>query len=105
MAIDVFSEHVLTFPEAARILPRRRAGKKAHVSTLYRWATRGVRGCVLETIQVGGTSCTSREALQRFFDRLQAGVRLERAWALRPTRSVSNKIKDAERRLREEGFN
>jgi hypothetical protein len=25
---------------------------------------------MLETIQVGGTRCTSREALQRFFERL-----------------------------------
>ena len=32
-------------------LPKRR-GKRPHVSTLYRWATKGVRGIVLETIQV-----------------------------------------------------
>lgn len=51
-------------------LPRRRGGKRIHVSTLYRWATAGCKGIVLETIQVGGTRCTSREALQRFFERL-----------------------------------
>ncbi len=37
---------------------------------LYRWATEGLRGVHLETIQVGGTLCTSIEALQRFFERL-----------------------------------
>jgi hypothetical protein len=51
-------------------LPRRRRGKRINVSTLYRWATVGCKGIVLETIQVGGTRCTSREALQRFFERL-----------------------------------
>ena len=34
----------------------------------------GCRGVVLETIQVGGTRCTSREALQRFFENLSQPV-------------------------------
>ena len=68
--IDSASEALLTLSQAAETLPRRRAGRKAHVSTLFRWSTAGCRGVVLETIQVGGTRCTSREALQRFFERL-----------------------------------
>ena len=64
------TETVLTFAQAADTLPRRRRGRKAHISTLYRWATAGCKGVVLETIQIGGTRCTSREALQRFFERL-----------------------------------
>src|SRR5262245_12375645 len=63
-------ETILPPAEAARELPRRRRGRKPHVSTLYRWMTSGCRGVVLESIQVGGTRCTSREALQRFFERL-----------------------------------
>ena len=47
--------------------PRRQARELA---TLYRWATHGCRGVRLETIQIGGTKCTSQEALQRFFNRL-----------------------------------
>jgi hypothetical protein len=31
---------------------------------------RGVRGVRLETLMVGGTRCTSVEALQRFFERI-----------------------------------
>ncbi len=58
--------------EAPGLLPRRRKGRKVHVSTLYRWATVGCRGIVLETLQVGGTRCTSRESLQRFFEALSA---------------------------------
>ena len=37
------------------------------MATLYRWASHGCRGVRLETIQIGGTKCTSRQALQRFF--------------------------------------
>lgn len=75
MAIDVFDEQVVTLGEAAKKLPRLRNGKKLHLSTLFRWSQRGkiahdgVR-IRLETIMIGGTKCTSLEALQRFFDRL-----------------------------------
>jgi Protein of unknown function (DUF1580) len=72
--IDSQSEDVITLGQAADDLPRRRRGRKTHVSTLYRWATVGCRGVVLETIQVGATRCTSREALQRFFERLSQPV-------------------------------
>jgi hypothetical protein len=72
--IDTTAEDVLTLAQAADGLPRRRAGRKTDVSTLYRWSTAGCRGVLLETIQVGGTRCTSREALQRFFERLSRGA-------------------------------
>ncbi len=68
--IDITSERVVSLNDASKYLPRRRAGKKPHTSTLFRWAQRGVRGVRLETIQVGGTLCTSLEALQRFFNTL-----------------------------------
>src|SRR5262249_20643300 len=68
--IDSASEDLLTLAQAADELPRRRRGRKTHVSTLFRWSTSGCRGVRLETIQVGGTRCTSREALQRFFEAL-----------------------------------
>lgn len=68
--IELAHEHVLSLSAAAKTLPPRRAGKRPHVSVLYRWATNGLRGHRLETVQVGGTKCTSIEALQRFFNRL-----------------------------------
>ena len=70
--IDITTEEVVSLSEAAKLkcLPRRRKGKRPHVATLYRWAQRGFNGVTLETLQVGGTLCTSIEALQRFFDRL-----------------------------------
>ena len=71
--IDSISETILTLTQAADDLPRRRRGRKTHVSTIYRWAAAGCRGVCLETIQIGATRCTSREALQRFFERLSLG--------------------------------
>jgi hypothetical protein len=72
--INTNSETLISLAEAASSLPRRRAGKKAHVSCVYRWTTSGCRGILLESVQVGGTRCTSREALARFFQRLTSGA-------------------------------
>src|SRR5271157_803864 len=68
--IDSATEEVIPLAQAAAELPRRRRGRKTHLSTLYRWASTGCRGVRLETIQIGATRCTSREALQRFFENL-----------------------------------
>jgi len=54
----------------AKIAPASGARKRPHFSTLYRWALKGFRGVRLETIRIGGTLCTSKEALQRFADHL-----------------------------------
>lgn len=68
--INISTEQVVSFTHATKHLPQRRAGKRPHVATLYRWSQRGCKGIHLETVQIGGTRCTSLEALQRFFDRL-----------------------------------
>lgn len=68
--IDSLSEQMVSLTEAAKELPARRGGKRPHVSCLYRWTQSGCRGVILESVQVGGTRCTTREALARFFDRL-----------------------------------
>ena len=41
-----------------------------HVSTLIRWALRGVKGVQLDTVVVGGRRFTSLEAIQRFVAQL-----------------------------------
>ncbi len=58
-------ETPLVFSEVPNRLPKRH-GKKIHYSTVYRWATKGVRGRVLETVRVGGVRYTTVEALERF---------------------------------------
>jgi len=72
--IDSTSETVITLANVPDQLPRRRRGRRVHVSCVYRWSKLGCRGVVLETLQVGGTRCTSKEALQRFFERLSESV-------------------------------
>lgn len=99
--IDIQNETVVSFMEASKHLPRRRAGKRPHVATLYRWVQHGVRGVKLEGIQVGGTLCTSLEALQRFCERCTDP-------SSRPPSSTSQsrerEIKKAEAELAEAGI-
>jgi hypothetical protein len=78
MAIDPSTEMLRSFAEAARRLPALRGGKPVNPSSVWRWTTRGVRDrngvpVRLEAIKVGGTTCTSDEALARFFRALTAG--------------------------------
>jgi hypothetical protein len=68
--IDLLSEDLVSLSDAAEFCPRRRGGKKPHVSCVYRWTREGYKGVVLESVQVGGTRCTSKEALARFFNQL-----------------------------------
>lgn len=69
--IDPLTEDIVTLTEAARSeCPHRRGGKPTHVSCLYRWTVSGCRGVTLESIQIGATRCTSRQALARFFEAL-----------------------------------
>lgn len=65
--IDTTKEVPIPLAPAARHLPPLRSNRPVSPSTLWRWAKRGLRGVCLEIIHVGGTVCTSREALQRFF--------------------------------------
>jgi hypothetical protein len=65
--IDSSSETLLTFSQAAAEQPCRRQGKRVSTVTLWRWATSGSHGVVLETLQTPSGRVTSREALQRFF--------------------------------------
>ena len=58
---------LITLSDACKTLPKRRRGKRPAVSTLYRWASHGLNGVRLETLQCAGTKVTSREALARFF--------------------------------------
>jgi hypothetical protein len=76
--IDSLIEHIIGMTLAAKESPPDRSGRRRHVSTLYRWSRDGYRGVVLETIRIGRARYTSREALQRFYERL---TRLDRAEA------------------------
>jgi hypothetical protein len=64
--IDVSIESLVPITDAHGIIPGR-----PHLATVYRWWQKGVRGGIkLETALVGGRRFTSREAVQRFVERL-----------------------------------
>ena len=65
-------EELLTFSEAARLLPRRRGGSKTATSTIWRWSRRGSRGVVLRVVRVGGNVYVPRSALIDFIKQRSA---------------------------------
>lgn len=71
--IDLERETLLPLREVPKRLPPRPNSKRLHISAVYRWVQRGVRGVVLETVRVGGTTYTSVEALQRFAEAQSRG--------------------------------
>ena len=64
--IDLHTEQLVPIGQVPSLLPSRPNGRRIHISAIYRWVQRGARGRRLEAIQIGGTTYTSREALQRF---------------------------------------
>ena len=64
MAIPL-TEELVPLNLVPRSLPNR-----PHLSTVFRWISRGVDGVRLEALRCGGRTYTSHEALQRFCDRL-----------------------------------
>lgn len=60
------TEEFIPLSEVPELLPFRRRGKRVHISTVWRWASKGVRGQKLKTWRVGGTTCTTDEAILEF---------------------------------------
>jgi len=116
MAIDIRNEELIRLSDVPSLknLPRREDGRRLHISTIYRWTTAGVRGVRLETVQVGGTRCTSEDALQRFFNELtkpqvreivsMPSIKGHASWISRLPRWRQKQIQQAERELKEAGF-
>jgi len=93
------SESLLTFSQAARLLPNLRGdGKGVNCATVWRWAQKGVRGIRLESSLIGGIRYTSREALERFFERTTAAADGTPA-PVRTTKQRERAILAAEREL------
>ena len=97
--IDIAHETTISFSEAADSLPTRR-GRKPHIASIHRWATRGFNGVCLEYLKLGGQRITSVEAVQRFLDRLTEQDQLEHGITPeQPTVSRQKSIQAAEKRL------
>lgn len=69
--IDLQSESIVTLSEATKLIPGRQ-GRPPHVSTLFRWISRGIQcgdeRVFLESIRIGGVRATSVQALTRFVE-------------------------------------
>lgn len=59
-------DELVTFSQAAKMLPRRRSGRPCSPSTLWRWHKKGLGGVRLAAWPVGSTWCTTTSALQDF---------------------------------------
>jgi len=73
--IDLQTEQPISLAEAARSVPAARNGKRTHLSTILRWILQGARApgggrVKLEGVRLGNRWMTSRQALQRFAERL-----------------------------------
>jgi hypothetical protein len=102
--IDISTETVVTLTQATRHVPSRRQGAKTAVSTVWRWAMRGIRGVKLETLMVGGRRCTSTEALQRFYERVTAATDGTACPSSLSTRRRQQQVEAAERELEAAGI-
>jgi len=67
MSINIQNESLLSLVKAAQF-------HNVHVSTVHRWRLRGNLGVKLETVRIGGKRMTSREALERFHERVTAAA-------------------------------
>ena len=104
--IDPLREELISFADACKILPRRRAGKKPALATLYRWSNTGHAGIRLEFVQVGNARCTSREAVARFINRVTEKSAPERLRIpnTRTPRQREREIRAAEAELARDGI-
>ena len=100
MAISI-SEQLIPIRAVPSLLPPRENGHSIHVSALYRWVQRGIKGNRLEIIQIGGTTYTSREALQRFGEILTQRPEEHRANLIAYSKTRQRQIEQAERHLDE----
>lgn len=68
--IDITCEDLILFRELPDHLPKQPSGKKSHLSACYRWKKPGLQGVRLETVFIAGCSYTSKQALNRFWQRV-----------------------------------
>ena len=97
--IDLAKEKLIRLSDVPELLPPRANGKRVHVSAVYRWVSRGVRGVRLESVTIGGTTYTSLEALQRHADRLSEGRAGEPDVSAPSTKTRQHQIDRASQRV------
>jgi len=106
--IDTTRETLLTLAQAAKAIPAI-DGRRLHVSSLWRWARKGLNGTRLDYVRVGRRVLTSRESLDRFFNAVAAAdqvtyvPRLAETPKIRTAKQREVAIAAAKARLHAEG--
>lgn len=59
--INIDNEELIPFQEAGALIPG-----APSLGSLHRWKSIGIQGVKLETILIGGTRFTSKQAIRRF---------------------------------------
>ncbi len=100
------SDELLTFAEAARLLPRRRAGRPVHPSTVSRWRSPGIRrrdgsSITLRCVGLPSGWMTTLEWIREFVEQITAekSGQPAPAPALRTTAGRRRAIERANREL------
>jgi hypothetical protein len=95
-------ERPLTLSQAAVHIGKSTNGKKPHISTLYRWCTKGCKGVKLDSTAIGGKRYVTVSAIERF---IEASNATASSVALNPLPAPTRLTKHVERhstRRREE---
>jgi hypothetical protein len=109
--IDLENEHTLSLTQAARdpLFPPGRNGAKPTLSCILRWILNGVKGPTgdrirLEAVRLGGRWIISREAIQRFAERLTPRLGCETAPVPRTPTERRKASERAAKELEQAGF-
>ena len=107
--LDLTTETPLPLADACRLVPPARGGRRTHLSTLLRWILRGAKAPAgdvvrLEAVRLGGRWMTSREALQRFAERLTPRLGADPAPPARTPAARSRSSERAAAKLQELGI-
>lgn len=65
-SLNLLTEEVITLGQARNLLPQVKGLKRPNLSTIFRWAHRGIGGKKLETVRIGSRILTSKQAMTRF---------------------------------------
>jgi hypothetical protein len=103
----LLKETLIGFAAAARRLPALRGDRPVNPSTIFRWATAGVRSAAgivrLEAMRLGGRWLTSVEALERFAAALTPDFSAQAPEAPRSPATRSRASAEAARELERRG--
>ena len=96
MPIDPLAGDLLTLAHAARLFPPRRRESRLATSTLWRWATRGLRGTRLDVVKVGGVTYTTAAAIREFIERTNSAANSQQSPSS-PSRRSQRAVADLDR--------